>query len=79
MDPDQERAAALERYEDAALLAWAKVKVRSGLPEQSYSDNDRDMFILGYAACLRDVAAPCDLSAEAEGRCSATPGRGNAD
>jgi hypothetical protein len=43
------------RLDEAVIIAWALVKRRSGQPDEAFTDRDRQMFELGYAACLADV------------------------
>jgi hypothetical protein len=43
-----------------ALLAWAKVKANSGMPEESFTTRDREMFMLGYGAGIEETAPRSD-------------------
>ena len=43
-----------EQLDDYALLAWCKFKAKSGLPEESFTDREREMFIAGMAWLIAD-------------------------
>lgn len=43
-----------QSLDDYALLAWCKFKAASGLPEQSFTDRERELFIAGIAWFVAD-------------------------